>query len=88
MPIVRDIAIIIIAIEMFVFALVPIILLGALVYGAGWLRRHENLPSWLKLAPLAHRITSRSPSLISESQPSIEEPLTVTTKHLSGSWSP
>ena len=48
MAVLRDVAISIIAIEAFVFTLVPIILLGALVYGTGWLRRHENLPSWLK----------------------------------------
>jgi hypothetical protein len=50
MAVLRDIAIIIIAVEMFVFALVPITLVGALVYGAWLLRKHENLPSWLKLA--------------------------------------
>ena len=50
MTVLRDFAIILIAIEVFVLALAPVILLGALVYGAGWLRRRENLPYWLKVA--------------------------------------
>jgi hypothetical protein len=50
MSIVRDISLILLAIEAFVLALVPLILFGGLAYGLWWLRRHERLPSWLKLA--------------------------------------
>ena len=50
MPIVRDLSLILLAGAGFVVALVPLILLGGLVYGAWWLQRHENLPSWLKVA--------------------------------------
>jgi len=48
MSVLRDISIILLAVESFVFALVPLALFGGLVYGLWWLRRHENLPSWLK----------------------------------------
>ncbi|MCP4539073.1 MAG: hypothetical protein GY832_18210 [Chloroflexi bacterium] len=44
---VRDFALILLAVEAFVFALVPLVLFGGLVYGLWWLQRHENLPSWL-----------------------------------------
>jgi hypothetical protein len=50
MAVLRDLSIILIAIEAFFLALAPVVLLGALIYGLGWLQRHENLPSWLKLA--------------------------------------
>lgn len=50
MPIVRDLSLILLAAVGFVAALVPVVLLGGLVYGAWWLQRHENLPSWLKVA--------------------------------------
>lgn len=50
MAVLRDLSIILIAGEALVLALVPLVLLGALIYGLGWLQRHENLPSWLKLA--------------------------------------
>jgi hypothetical protein len=50
MAILRDLSIILIAIEAFVIALMPLIVLGALIYGLWWLRRHENLPRWLKMA--------------------------------------
>jgi len=46
----RNLSLILLAVEAFVMALVPLALLGGLVYGTWWLRRHENLPSWLKLA--------------------------------------
>jgi hypothetical protein len=49
MAILRDLSVILIAIEAFIIALVPIVVLGALIYGVGWLRRHENLPHWLKM---------------------------------------
>lgn len=49
MSVLRDISIILLAVESFVFALVPLAIFGGLVYGLWWLRRHENLPAWLKI---------------------------------------
>jgi hypothetical protein len=49
MAIVRDLSLILLAIEAFVLALIPLVLLGALVYGLFYLQRHQNLPSWLSL---------------------------------------
>jgi hypothetical protein len=46
----RDLSLILLAGEAFVMALVPLALLGGLVYSLWWLQRHENLPSWLRLA--------------------------------------
>jgi hypothetical protein len=46
----RDLSIILIAIEAFFLALAPVVILGASIYGLGWLQRHENLPRWLKVA--------------------------------------
>jgi hypothetical protein len=50
MAVLRDFSLILLAIEAFVMALFPLFLLGGLTYGLWWLRRRENLPSWLKLA--------------------------------------
>ena len=50
MNLLRDLSLILLASEAFVIALVPLVLFGGLVYGLWWLQRHENLPSWLKLA--------------------------------------
>jgi len=50
MTVLSNLSIILLAAEAFVIALVPLILCGGLVYGLWWLQRHENLPSWLKLA--------------------------------------
>jgi hypothetical protein len=50
MAVLRDLSIILIAIEAFFLALAPVVVLGALIYGLGWLQRHENLPRWLKVA--------------------------------------
>jgi hypothetical protein len=50
MAILRDLSIILIAIEAFFIALMPIVVLGAAIYGMGWLQKHENLPRWLKMA--------------------------------------
>ncbi len=47
---IRDIALILLAVEAFVIALAPLALFGGLVYGLWWLQRHENLPSWLRVA--------------------------------------
>ena len=44
---IRDLAVVLLAVEAFFIALVPLALLGGLVYGLWWLLRHENLPSWL-----------------------------------------
>lgn len=46
----RDLSIILLAIEAFVVALAPLALFGGLVYGLWWLQRHENLPTWLQVA--------------------------------------
>lgn len=48
MTVLRDLSLILLAVEAFILALMPLVLLGGLVYGLWWLRRHENLPSWLK----------------------------------------
>jgi Na+(H+)/acetate symporter ActP len=45
--ILRDVSVIFLAVEAFVFALIPLALFGALVYGVWWLRMHRNLPTWL-----------------------------------------
>ena len=50
MAVLRDFSLILLAIEAFVMALLPLLLVGGLTYGLWWLRRRENLPSWLKLA--------------------------------------
>jgi len=50
MTVLRDLSLILLAVEAFVMALVPLALLGGLVYGLWQLQRHENLPSWLRLA--------------------------------------
>jgi uncharacterized membrane protein len=50
MAVLRDLSIILIAIEAFFLALAPVMILGAAIYGLGWLQRHENLPRWLKMA--------------------------------------
>lgn len=47
---IRDVALILLVVEAFAMALVPLVLCGGLVYGLWWLQRHENLPSWLQLA--------------------------------------
>jgi hypothetical protein len=41
---------ILLAVEVFVMALVLLVVFGGLVYGLWWLQRHENLPSWLQVA--------------------------------------
>jgi len=50
MSLLRDLSLILLVVEAFVLALVPLVLLGGLVYGLWWLQWHENLPGWLKLA--------------------------------------
>jgi hypothetical protein len=46
----RDLSLILLACEVFIMALVPLVLLGGVIYGLWRLQRHENLPSWLKVA--------------------------------------
>lgn len=50
MHILRDLSLILLAVESFILALIPLALCGGLVYGLWWLRRRENLPRWLQLA--------------------------------------
>ena len=50
MTLLRDLSLILLAGGAFVLTLVPLALLGGAVYGMWYLQRHENLPSWLKLA--------------------------------------
>jgi hypothetical protein len=47
MHVLRDLSVILLAAEAFVFALIPLALFGALVYGVWWLRMHEHMPTWL-----------------------------------------
>ena len=47
---IRDLSLILLAVEAFFVALVPLVLFGGLVYGLWWLHRHENLPTWLRVA--------------------------------------
>ena len=49
MRVLRDASIILLAVEAVVLVFVPMAIFGGLVYGLWWLRRHENLPSWLKI---------------------------------------
>ena len=50
MSLLRDLSLILLAVEAFAMALAPLVLLGGAVYGMWYLQRHENLPSWLRLA--------------------------------------
>ena len=50
MDLLRNLSLILLACEVFVIALMPLVLFGGLVYGLWWLQRHENLPSWLRVA--------------------------------------
>jgi len=50
MAVLRDLSLILLATGAFFLALIPLTLLGGLVYGLWWLQRHENLPSWLQIA--------------------------------------
>ena len=50
MNVLRDLSVILLAAEAFVFILIPLALFGGLVYGVWWLLRHQNLPTWLRVA--------------------------------------
>jgi len=50
MSLLRNFSLILLAVEAFVMALVSLVLLGGAIYGLWKLQRHENLPSWLKVA--------------------------------------
>ncbi len=45
----RDLSLVILVMEIFVAALLPLIVCGGLVYGLWWLFRHENLPTWIRI---------------------------------------
>jgi hypothetical protein len=47
MAVLRDISIIFLVAEALLLLLIPLALFGGLVYGLWWLRKHENLPTWL-----------------------------------------
>lgn len=49
MNVLRDISVVLLAAEAFLLALIPLALFGALVYGVWRLRRHRNLPTWLRI---------------------------------------
>lgn len=48
MNILRDVSVILLAVEAFILILIPLALSGALVYGVWRLRSHRNLPTWLR----------------------------------------
>ncbi len=50
MNVLRDLSVILLTIEAFVLALIPLALFGGLVYVMWNLLRHDNLPTWLRLA--------------------------------------
>lgn len=50
MSILRDISVIILSAGAFIFTLIPLALFGAVTYGVWRLRRHQNLPTWLRTA--------------------------------------
>jgi len=50
MSILRDISVIILAAGAFIFTLIPLAISGAVVYGVWRLKRHQNLPTWLRRA--------------------------------------
>ena len=45
----RDLSLILLAVEAFFIALAPLVLFAGLAYALWWLRRRENLPTWLKI---------------------------------------
>ncbi|MFW6115723.1 MAG: hypothetical protein ACOC7Y_01540 [Chloroflexota bacterium] len=49
MNVLRDAAMILLAAEAFFCALMPLALSGGVVYGVWRLRRHRNLPTWLRI---------------------------------------
>ena len=50
MTVLRDLSLILLAIEAFVVTLVPLVVVGGLVYGLWWLMRRDHLPAWIKVA--------------------------------------
>lgn len=50
MAVLRDASLIFLSITAFVLSLIPLAVFGGMVYGLWWLRRHENLPNWLRLS--------------------------------------
>jgi hypothetical protein len=50
MAILRDLSIILLVLTTILLGTLPLLAIGALVYGLGRLQRRENLPNWLGLA--------------------------------------
>jgi hypothetical protein len=50
MNVLRDLSLILLAAEAFAVILIPLALFGGLVYGVWRLLRHQNLPTWLRVA--------------------------------------
>ncbi|MGD2105927.1 MAG: hypothetical protein PVJ55_12525 [Anaerolineae bacterium] len=50
MNVIRDISVILLAAEAFLFALIPLALFGVIVYGVWRLMRPQHLPTWLRTA--------------------------------------
>ena len=50
MAILRDLSVIFLSSGLFLATLVPLVVLGALIYGLGWLMRRDHLPAWIKVA--------------------------------------
>jgi hypothetical protein len=50
MHVLRDVSAILLAAEVSIFILIPLALFGGLVYGFWQLLRHQNLPTWLRMA--------------------------------------
>ncbi|MGD2143176.1 MAG: hypothetical protein PVF54_01720 [Anaerolineae bacterium] len=48
MNLLRDLSLIILALEAAIVTLIPLALFGGVVYGVWWLLRHRNLPTWLR----------------------------------------
>jgi len=49
MGVLRDISMILLAVEALTVMLVPAVFIGGLVYGLWWLLRYEHVPTWLRV---------------------------------------
>jgi len=95
MSILRDISVIILAAGAFIFTLIPLALFGAVTYGVWWLRRHQNLPTWLRTAreyltlglsyvDLAMEIVTRPVFAVNTALAKVAGPIRVLTKRGGG----
>ena len=70
MAILRDLSVIFLSGGLFLAALVPLVVLGALVYGLGWLMRRDHLPAWIKVVQaylsLARAYVERAMAMIAQ----------------------